>query len=75
MTESINPRSGYPGPIAEMGPWFFWTRTSLLGVTEEESAAIDRGEALPPERAAVLRTRLEAARSNLLTAPVNSALV
>jgi hypothetical protein len=75
MSEAIQPRSGYPGPIASLDPWFFWTRTRLLGVTAEESAAIDRGENLSPERTAELRMRLESARASLISAEVNAARV
>lgn len=52
-----------------MAPGFFWCRVSSIGVTAEEQEALDRGEALPPERRADLDVRLEAARVILLNAP------
>ena len=57
-----------PIPIAEMGPWFFWSR-ELIGATPEERAAHKRGE-LSVERVEQLVMLGLKAREQLAQMPV-----
>lgn len=75
MIEPVRPSGGDPGPLSTHCPGFFWTRSSMIGMTPEELAAVNRGEPLSPERTDRLKRELLIARMTLINAPVHAARV
>jgi hypothetical protein len=56
--------------IAEMSPFFFWAKTRSLGLTDEDHAAVLRGEASPELHDRVAK-QWETAKNDLIMAPTN----
>lgn len=74
MTEEVG-FDTLPIPLAELPPGFFWMRSTVLGLTDEECAMLARGEMLPDRRRTQLQFRIERARSDLTFAFVSAARV
>ncbi len=61
--------AGCPVPISKMNPGFFWCRTTIIGVSEEEAAAYLKGE-LSFERMMDIERAMNAASDALFQAQV-----
>lgn len=68
--EIVNRGGGLPMPIAQMGPWFFWSRPDALGFPEHEVDALIDGTA-SPELQFRMQQRATDAMARLVQAPIN----
>lgn len=68
--EIVNRGGGLPMPIADMGPWFFWSRPDALGFPEHEVDALVDGTA-SLELQFRMQKRAHNAMALLASAPFN----